>query len=146
MRRSSILAALLALLAAAPALAQRANCHRGASFDFHLQDDRVAAIRDLSRREGVTLFMTLLAVFQALLQRYGGQDRISLGRLAPAFRRRLRPLLLFALPDQPYLQAWIVPSRQANIAAKGTEHHAGQLDGLIPHARACEAHRRGEGP
>jgi amino acid adenylation domain-containing protein len=42
-----------------------------------------AALRDhlkeLSRREGVTLFMTLLASFQALLYRYTAQDDICVG-------------------------------------------------------------------
>jgi len=33
----------------------------------------------LSRREGVTLFMTLLAAFQTLLYRYTGQDKIVIG-------------------------------------------------------------------
>jgi amino acid adenylation domain-containing protein len=33
----------------------------------------------LSRREGVTLFMTLLAAFDVLLQRYSGQDDIVVG-------------------------------------------------------------------
>ncbi len=38
-----------------------------------------AALNDFSRREGVTLFMTLLAVFQLLLHRYTGQDDILVG-------------------------------------------------------------------
>ena len=33
----------------------------------------------LSRREGVTLFMTLLAAFQTLLHRYSGQEDIAVG-------------------------------------------------------------------
>jgi hypothetical protein len=37
------------------------------------------ALRDVSRGEGVTLFMTLLAAFQALLHRLTGQDFISVG-------------------------------------------------------------------
>ena len=38
-----------------------------------------ASLRDLSRREGVTLFMTLLAAFQTLLSRYTGQTDIVVG-------------------------------------------------------------------
>ena len=34
------------------------------------------ALKDLSRREGCALFMTLLAAFQALAARYTGQDDI----------------------------------------------------------------------
>jgi hypothetical protein len=37
------------------------------------------ALKNLSRREGVTLFITLLAAFQTLLQRYTGQDDIIVG-------------------------------------------------------------------
>ena len=37
------------------------------------------ALKALSRQEGVTLFMTLLAAFQALLLRYTGQDDIVVG-------------------------------------------------------------------
>ncbi|HQA67127.1 MAG TPA: amino acid adenylation domain-containing protein [Aggregatilineales bacterium] len=39
----------------------------------------VRRVRELSRREGVTPFMTLLAAFQTLLSRYSGQDDISVG-------------------------------------------------------------------
>src|SRR4029079_1079713 len=37
------------------------------------------ALNELSRREGTTLFMTLLAAFKALLCRYTGQEDISIG-------------------------------------------------------------------
>jgi amino acid adenylation domain-containing protein len=37
------------------------------------------ALKELSRREGVTLFMTLLAAFQVLLSRYSGQTDICVG-------------------------------------------------------------------
>ena len=36
-------------------------------------------LRDMSRREGVTLFMTLLAIFQILLYRYSGQEDLIVG-------------------------------------------------------------------
>jgi amino acid adenylation domain-containing protein len=39
----------------------------------------VEGLKALSRREGVTLYMTLLGVFDILLQRYSGQDDISVG-------------------------------------------------------------------
>ncbi|HEX7243673.1 MAG TPA: condensation domain-containing protein, partial [Longimicrobiaceae bacterium] len=37
------------------------------------------ALRELSRREGATLFMTLLAAWQLLLARYAGEDDVSVG-------------------------------------------------------------------
>jgi amino acid adenylation domain-containing protein len=39
----------------------------------------MGAVHDLSRAEGVTPFMTLLAAFQALLHRYGGPDDVVVG-------------------------------------------------------------------
>src|SRR6185312_10779784 len=43
--------------------------HRGGHQQFGLGAEITAQLRELSRREGVTLFMTLLAAFQILLQR-----------------------------------------------------------------------------
>ena len=39
------------------------------------------ALKALSQRHGVTLFMTLLAAFQTLLHRYSGQVDIAVGTL-----------------------------------------------------------------
>ena len=46
--------------------------YRGASYSGRLPQSLSAALAQLSRREGVTLFMTLLAAFQVLLARYSG--------------------------------------------------------------------------
>jgi hypothetical protein len=46
---------------------------------FALTPDLTARLRALSQREGVTVFMTLLAAFKVLLHRYTGQDDIVLG-------------------------------------------------------------------
>lgn len=55
-------------------------------------------LRALSRQEGATLFMTLLAAFKALLQRYSGQEDIVLGSpIANRNRVETEPLIgLFA--------------------------------------------------
>jgi hypothetical protein len=53
--------------------------YRGASRMFLLEAEVVAALRELSKQEGATLFMTLLAAFQALLYRYTGQENIVVG-------------------------------------------------------------------
>jgi amino acid adenylation domain-containing protein/non-ribosomal peptide synthase protein (TIGR01720 family)/FkbM family methyltransferase len=47
---------------------------RGAGHSFVLPGALTEALRALGRREGATLFMTLLAAFQALLGRYSGED------------------------------------------------------------------------
>src|SRR6185436_2881388 len=44
--------------------------YRGAVHSFTLGAEVSAGLRELSRREGATLFMTLLAGFQTLLSRY----------------------------------------------------------------------------
>jgi len=52
---------------------------QGGRESFRLAGDLSAALRELSRREGTTLFMTLLAGFQTLLARYSGQETILVG-------------------------------------------------------------------
>jgi amino acid adenylation domain-containing protein/FkbM family methyltransferase len=46
---------------------------------FRLEEEVSARLRELTRREGTTFFMTFLAGFQALLSRYSGQERILVG-------------------------------------------------------------------
>jgi non-ribosomal peptide synthetase component F len=50
--------------------------HRGARRNVTLGGDLTRGLKELSRREGVTLYMTLLAAFQTLLNRYTGQTDI----------------------------------------------------------------------
>ncbi|XSS61408.1 amino acid adenylation domain-containing protein [Pseudomonas sp. B11] len=53
--------------------------YRGARLDVALEQGLVAALKGLAQREGVTLFMVLLASFQALLHRHSGQQDIRVG-------------------------------------------------------------------
>lgn len=53
--------------------------YRGATRSLALGESLTARLRALSRAEGVTLFMLLLAAFQALLHRYTGQDDFIVG-------------------------------------------------------------------
>ena len=53
--------------------------YRGAQAGFRLSPEVSAGLKELSRREGVTLFMTLLAAFQTLLHRHSGQQEIVVG-------------------------------------------------------------------
>jgi amino acid adenylation domain-containing protein len=69
---------------------------RGAHFPFCLSLELTEALKALSQREDVTLFMLLLAGFQVLLQRYSGQDDISVGSpIAGRPRRELEELIGF---------------------------------------------------
>ncbi|HVH13119.1 MAG TPA: condensation domain-containing protein, partial [Longimicrobium sp.] len=52
---------------------------RAATASFSLSAETSEALRGLSRREGATLFMTMLAGWQLLLARYGGEDDVSVG-------------------------------------------------------------------
>jgi amino acid adenylation domain-containing protein len=52
---------------------------RGSTYSTQLPEDLSASLKDLSRQEGLTLFMTLLAGFQALMARYAGQEDIAIG-------------------------------------------------------------------
>jgi amino acid adenylation domain-containing protein len=51
----------------------------GAHETFQLSAELGEALKALARRERVTLFMTLLAAFQALLHRVSGQDDVAVG-------------------------------------------------------------------
>ncbi|MCU1263127.1 MAG: cyclohexanecarboxylate-CoA ligase, partial [Bryobacterales bacterium] len=68
---------LLELPADAPRPARQT--FRGGNHWFHFSKDRTDALKRYSRREGATLFMTLLAGFQAILARYTGVMDISVG-------------------------------------------------------------------
>ncbi|MBG1267392.1 non-ribosomal peptide synthetase/type I polyketide synthase [Nostoc sp. WHI] len=52
---------------------------RGANQSFSLSEELTESLSLLSRREGVTLFMTLLAAYDTLLYRYTGQADILVG-------------------------------------------------------------------
>jgi amino acid adenylation domain-containing protein len=52
---------------------------RGAHRQFAVSERTTAALRELTLREGATLFMTLLAAWQALLARWSGQDDVLVG-------------------------------------------------------------------
>jgi hypothetical protein len=62
---------------------------RGALHPFKVTPELTESLRDLSRREGATLFMILLAGLIALLHRYTRQEDIILGTLAPSGRKQI---------------------------------------------------------
>lgn len=57
----------------------RTQSFRGAHLRRQLSFEVSEALKALSRKQGVTLFMTLLSALQLLLQRYSGQDDIIVG-------------------------------------------------------------------
>ncbi len=69
---------------------------RGAVELFQFTSTLSEALKQLSQREGVTLFMILLAAFQTLLARYTGQSDIVVGTpIANRTRSELEPLIGF---------------------------------------------------
>src|SRR5581483_4063216 len=67
-----------------------AQTFRGASLPLRLSQELSKELRDLSKRERATLFMTLLAAFQVLLFRYSGQQDLVVGSV---IANRTRPEL-----------------------------------------------------
>jgi hypothetical protein len=68
--------------------------YRGASRGLRLSESLSQALRELSRREGVTLFMTLLAAFKTLLYYYTGRADIVVGApIANRIRTEIEPLI-----------------------------------------------------
>jgi len=69
---------------------------KGARERFDMPPDLLASLRAFSNREGVTLFMTMMAAFKVLLHRFTGQDDILIG--SPVAGRtlvELEPLIGF---------------------------------------------------
>ncbi|HYX23609.1 MAG TPA: amino acid adenylation domain-containing protein, partial [Thermoanaerobaculia bacterium] len=70
--------------------------HRGATRTVRLPAPLVRQAEALGRSEGATLFMVLLAGFQALLARASGQDDLAVGSpVAGRTHRELEPLIGF---------------------------------------------------
>jgi acyl carrier protein len=53
--------------------------HRGSYVEFVLPAEVTRGLQELSRRESVTMFMTLLAGFAVLLSRYANQQEVAIG-------------------------------------------------------------------
>ncbi|WP_437561756.1 amino acid adenylation domain-containing protein [Sorangium sp. So ce542] len=71
-----------------------ARSSRGRTHRFELPRDLTAALRRRSQELGATLFMTLLAGFEALLHRYSGQEDFCVGTpVAGRGRAELEPLI-----------------------------------------------------
>jgi amino acid adenylation domain-containing protein len=53
--------------------------HRGAHLPLSIDPHLTAQLKELGRREGVTLFMLMLAAYEVLLYRYTGQTEVVVG-------------------------------------------------------------------
>ncbi|HWU91317.1 MAG TPA: amino acid adenylation domain-containing protein, partial [Kofleriaceae bacterium] len=101
--------------------------HRGAVLPVQIPRELAAALTALSHREGVTLFMTLLAAFQVLLHRHSGQADVVVGSpVAGRTRVETEPLIGFLvntlvlrgrLGDDPSFRALLAQAREATLGA-----------------------------
>jgi amino acid adenylation domain-containing protein len=91
-------------LAGAPALLElptdfprpAVQTHRGAEERTTFPREVLDGLRELGRREGATLYMTLLAAFQVLLSKYSGSEDVVVGSpIAGRTRRELEELIGF---------------------------------------------------
>ncbi|HUN44157.1 MAG TPA: amino acid adenylation domain-containing protein [Acetobacteraceae bacterium] len=70
--------------------------HRGRVAAFQFTEKLTLQLKEFSRRNGVSLFMTLLTGFSALLARYSGQSEVVVGTpVANRNRAQLEPLIGF---------------------------------------------------
>lgn len=70
--------------------------HRGQRAEAELSDTVMTSLQALSRAEGVTLFMTLLAAYGVWLHRLSGQDDLIIGTpIANRTRQEIEPLVGF---------------------------------------------------
>ncbi|MFL5356592.1 amino acid adenylation domain-containing protein [Archangium sp.] len=101
--------------------------YRGARHSRPLPYALTEALRELSRREGATLFMTLMAAFQALLARHSGQQDVLVGTdIANRTRAETEGLIGFfinqlvmrgRLDDAPTFRELLARTRETALAA-----------------------------
>ncbi len=119
------LPALLELPADRPRPAVRSD--RGSRHAFFLPLATLQGLQALGRRAGVTDFMTLLGLFQALLARLTGQEQLAVGTvIANRGRSELEPLIGFFantlvmrrdLSGRPSLREVLLRSRESALEA-----------------------------
>jgi surfactin family lipopeptide synthetase A len=115
------------------------SSYRGAMHPFALSPEITDALKLLSRREGVTLFMTLLAAFGALLHCMTGQDDMLIGtKTAGRKRAEVRNLmgyflhivpLRINLADNPTFQELMQRAREVTVG--GIAHEDVSLHDLL---------------
>ncbi|MDJ0897246.1 MAG: amino acid adenylation domain-containing protein [Xenococcus sp. MO_188.B8] len=101
--------------------------YNGASHKFKLSDKLSSQLKQLAQREGVTLYMVLLAAFEVLLYRYTGQEDIlvgspTLGRsqleFAPLIGYFVDPVVMRAnLSGNPSFKEFLSQVRQTVLEA-----------------------------
>ncbi|WP_434606957.1 non-ribosomal peptide synthase/polyketide synthase [Pseudomonas sp. D2-30] len=104
---------------------------RGARLDLTLAPELAASLKQLAQREGASLFMVLLASFQALLHRYSGQPQIRVG-VPTANRNRV---------ETEGLIGFFVNTQVLNAHVDGQQPFDGLLAQVKQAAMAAQAHQ-----
>jgi acyl carrier protein len=117
---------------------------RGEGRSLALPADLTGEIKALSRREGVTLFMALLAAFKCLLLRYSGQDDLVVGSpTANRDRRELEGMIGFFvnllplrtdLSGNPSFRELLGRVRKTTLGAYA--HQDAPFERIVSHLRA----------
>ena len=89
---------------------------RGGQEKFALDEEVSAALKELSRREGVTMFMLILAAFQLLLMRYSNSEDIVVGTDVAGRRHREVERLIGFLSLAPSSNARRMPDTSMDLA------------------------------
>jgi amino acid adenylation domain-containing protein/FkbM family methyltransferase len=88
--------------------------HRGAAEPLRFAGTATAALRDLGRRQGATLYMTFLAAWKVLLSRYTGDGDVSVGTpVSGRSREELEPMI------GPFINTLVVRTESAAGATFG---------------------------
>ncbi|SCX53462.1 non-ribosomal peptide synthase domain TIGR01720/amino acid adenylation domain-containing protein [Pseudomonas sp. NFACC32-1] len=104
---------------------------RGARLDLDLPPQLATALKQLAQRQGASLFMVLLASFQALLHRYSGQPQIRVG-VPVANRNRV---------ETEGLIGFFVNTQVLNAHVDGQLPFDRLLDQVKQSAMAAQAHQ-----
>jgi len=100
---------------------------RGTTHHFTLPQALTDNLRSLSRQQGVTLYMTMMAAFQVLLYRYTGQEDLVIGTVAANRQAETEALVGFFvntlvlrtdLSGDPSFEALLVRVREVVLAAQ----------------------------
>ena len=104
--------------------------YQGTTQTWHLDTELTEKLQNLSRQNGTTLFMTLLAAFATLLYRYSGQSDILIGSpIANRNRSEIESLIGFfvntlvlrtAFVDNPSFEELLAQVKETTL--KGYEH------------------------
>jgi amino acid adenylation domain-containing protein len=102
--------------------------YRGASIDVALDEELSRNLKVLAQRHGVTLYMTVLAAWAAVLGRLSGQAQVVIGSsVAGRYRTELEPLigffvnaqaLSFKLDQQSDVRQLLAQARQVSLQAQ----------------------------